>query len=75
MHDHIHHQQVHTAARLAQHVQGFGRGLCFQDAIALLAQNAVGDSTGQTLVINDQDRRGNAGKWKRQLNLPAQADR
>ena len=68
-HHHVHHHQVHPSAGLAQHLEGFGPIFRLQDSIAFLAQDAVCDTPGNPLVINNENGGCWTGKWSGQPDL------
>jgi hypothetical protein len=68
-HDHIDHHQIDSSPSLAQDGERLGIILRLEDAIAFLAQNTIGDTAGDPLVIDNEN--GGGGSWKRvgQLSL------
>jgi hypothetical protein len=68
-HDHIDHHQIDSSASLTQDGERLGIILRFEDAIAFLTQNAVGDTAGDPFVIDNQNSGGRSWKRVGQLNL------
>ena len=73
-HDHVHDQQIDVTARLTQNRKGFFGVLRFENAVALLTQDSVRHPASDPLVVDNENRGGNAGKRVRQLELQAQGN-
>ena len=53
-----------------QSIQRLVTILRLEDAVACLAEDAIGDPAGIPLVVDNQDSRGRTGEWGRQLEIP-----
>jgi hypothetical protein len=74
-HDDIENDEIHSAVGLAQHLERLDRAIGLEQPIALLTEDAGGESTGNALVIDNENGRGAAGVCKVQVVPPVKTNR